>query len=240
MATVTTCFGALSTMPRTSAESSPDFSATPTPRGAKLTKLLTRLPRIRRRPSPLSRLTASIVAPAAAAGRGSSTLTPSQPNRPDRNTISVASSANSVTGWGRRLPSHSTTSRNRVNQLRFCAAAAGVGSLTAVVLGNSTAHHSNILRPVAAGRIRVVGRSDALAGSSGPAVRWTGPPADPVSRLPAGPRSGTGCASNRRPAARHRRWRRAAGRARSGRRRRRRRRPGGRRRAGRKPGPPAR
>src|SRR6056297_610803 len=110
-------------MPRTMADSSPDFSATPTPSmatsttpsGAKLTKLLTRLPKIIRTPSAFIRLTASMLAPSAP-GLGSVTATPSQPNRPDSRTIEKASKANRVTGCGSRLPSHSTVSRKRVNQ----------------------------------------------------------------------------------------------------------------------------
>ena len=127
MATVTTCLGAFNTIPRTTADNKPDFSAIPTPSmatsttpsGAKFTKLGTRFSRIRRRPSAFIRLTASMVAPSAADGRGSGTETPMAPNTPDSRIISSASTANSVTGCGSRLPSHSTESRKRVNQPRF-------------------------------------------------------------------------------------------------------------------------
>ena len=134
--TVTTLGEALSTMARTVADRRPDFSATPmpsmatstTPSGAKPVKLLTMPVKMRRRPSPLSRLTAVIMPssdrPGAPSGRGSSTDRPMAPNRPDRKTMPIASTANRVTGCGSRLPSHSTPSRKRVKAPRR---AGGVG-----------------------------------------------------------------------------------------------------------------
>ena len=144
IATVTTWRGADSTMPRTAADSRPERSATPTPSiatsttpsGAKLVKLPTRLVKMRRMPSPLSRLTARIIpssaTPRAPAGRGSSTARPIQPKNPDRKTTPTARMANRVTGCGRRLPSHSTPSRKRVKALRRAFDAGG----WAVTMGN--------------------------------------------------------------------------------------------------------
>ncbi len=138
IATVTSLGGAPITMLRTAAlTAGPDFSATPTPSmatsttpsGAKPVKLSTSPVKMRRTPSPFTRLTARIMPSSATpfepAGRGSSTATPKYPNMPDSSTMPSASSANSVTGCGSRLPSHSTPSRKRVNALRFGRFAAG-------------------------------------------------------------------------------------------------------------------
>lgn len=126
--TVTSCFGAARTIPRIAADSSPERSATPTPSratstvpsGTKPVKLVTSDSTIQRKPSADIRLNTSIrpdsARPAAPGGRGSATDTPSARATPDSTTTPAANRAKSVTGCGRRLPSHSTTPRNRANQ----------------------------------------------------------------------------------------------------------------------------
>lgn len=141
IASVTILGEAPSTTPRTAAESTPDFSATPipsiatntTPSGAKPVKLVTSPVKMRRIPSASIRLTARIIPssarPEAPAGRGSTTARSIQANRPESSTMPKARSANSVTGCGNRLPSHSTPSRKRVKELRRAGRSAGsVGS----------------------------------------------------------------------------------------------------------------
>ncbi len=112
------------------AVSKPECSATPTPRsatstvpsGTKLVKLVTRLLTIMRSPSPVIRLTARIMPssarPPEPTGRGSSTARSSHPAMPLMSTTAKANSAKSVTGWGSRLPSHSTVLRKRLNHPR--------------------------------------------------------------------------------------------------------------------------
>lgn len=148
IASVTILGEAPSTIPRTAAESTPDFSATPipsiatstTPSGANPVKLVTSPVKMRRMPSGSIRLTARIIPsssrPEAPTGRGSTTARSIQANSPESSTMPNAKIANSVTGCGSRLPSHSTASRNRVKELRRVGRSAGsVGSSGG--LGNS-------------------------------------------------------------------------------------------------------
>jgi hypothetical protein len=65
--------------------------------------------------------------PLAPSGLGSTALQSSQPARPLSSTTPPANMAKRVTGWGSRLPSHSTTSRNLVNQVRCAASSSSVG-----------------------------------------------------------------------------------------------------------------
>ena len=115
------------TIQRIPARINPDFSATPTPsratstvpRGAKLVKLVTSPWIINLNPSAFMRLMATIrpseLRPAAPSGRGSTT------DRLKKSAIPLATitirqkMANSVTGCGSRLPSHSTVRRNLLN-----------------------------------------------------------------------------------------------------------------------------
>ena len=122
---------AFRTIPRITALIRPECSATPTPNratrttpsGAKLVKLLTMFCTIIRNPSALSKLTGRIMPsgarPLDPSGRGSGALQSIHSARPLRSTTPKANSAKRVTGWGRRLPSHSTKSRKRVNRLFF-------------------------------------------------------------------------------------------------------------------------
>ncbi len=116
----------LSTSARMLADNKPECSATPTPsmatstvpRGAKLVKLVTISVTRRRRPSAFKSEFTAIHSPSLA-GRGSATETPSAAAMPLATTTSTQRMANSVTGCGSRLPSHSTLSRKRVNAPRF-------------------------------------------------------------------------------------------------------------------------
>ena len=121
---VTSWGGAARMSPRMTAVRSPDFSATPTPRsatrtvprGTKPAKLGTMFWNIHRMPSGARRELVVIMAPSAP-GRGSSTLTPSEVVMAEMMTMPSAKRAKRVTGWGRRLPSHSTKVRKRVMKL---------------------------------------------------------------------------------------------------------------------------
>jgi hypothetical protein len=131
MMTVTRPGGAFSTMLRITAVSQPDRSATPTPSratrtvpsGANSTKFRTRLRTIILNPSAFRRLTTSIsplaARPFAPSGRGSTTDTSKYPSTPDTMTTAMANSANSETGCGSALPSHSTACRKRVMRVLF-------------------------------------------------------------------------------------------------------------------------
>jgi hypothetical protein len=126
---------------RITAANRPDFSATATPRsatsttpsGAKPVKLVTKPSTMRRSPSAESRFTTSIMPsaarPAVPSGRGSATLKSIQESMPLATSTASANSANNETGWGNRLPSHSTVSRKRVNAPLFTGAAAAPASV---------------------------------------------------------------------------------------------------------------
>ena len=109
--------GADSTSLRSEAAIRPECSATPmpisatstVPSGAKPVKLVTRLVRMRCRPSRLSRFTALTVLPVV----GCCTSRPASEASHDAKMTSSASSANSVAGWGRALPPRSMASRMR-------------------------------------------------------------------------------------------------------------------------------
>ena len=112
--------GAPSTSARTAVVNSPERSATPTPSiatstvpsGTKPVKLVTSVWRIQRTPSPLIRLRTANTSPSWP-GRGSPTDRPTAAAIPDTTTTLSANSANSVTGCGSRLPSHSTAASRR-------------------------------------------------------------------------------------------------------------------------------
>ena len=75
------------------------------------------------RPSAFIRLTTSIrplsARPLAPTGRGSTTAISKNPRMPDSTTTPTANKANSETGCGSALPSHSTTCRKRVIRVSF-------------------------------------------------------------------------------------------------------------------------
>jgi hypothetical protein len=136
MMTVTSWGGAQRMAPRMIAVRSPDRSATPTPRsatrtvprGAKPEKLVTTLSKSQRMPSGARRELVVMMTPSFP-GRGSSTETPSALVMALMMMIARQKRAKSVTGWGRRLPSHSTTERRRATKfaLVFGSLAGSVG-----------------------------------------------------------------------------------------------------------------
>ena len=104
------------TSPERSAMPTPSMATRTVPRGAKPVKLVTRFVPSQRSPSGFSRLTAAMSAACPGLGLGCSTWSPDAAATAEIRAVPRAKIANRVTGWGSRLPSHSTTSRKRANR----------------------------------------------------------------------------------------------------------------------------
>ena len=97
--------------PLDSASPIPSIDTNTVPSGAKPVKFVTICVSIRWSPSRVRRLTGSMVSPV----DGWVTESPRLAKMPDNTTTASAMSANRLAGCGRKLPTRSTTSRNRVN-----------------------------------------------------------------------------------------------------------------------------